>query len=172
MADYLMPLSQTVALSPEPDNLTFMPDLTQVLEAVRAGDAAAADELLPLVYAELRRLAAAKLAHERPGQTLSATALVHEAYLRLVGSDQQWAGRKHFFLAAAESMRRILIERVRARRRLKRGGDRQRVDLDAVATISKTPTEDLLALDDALQQLAVEHPRKVELVKLRFIQSV
>src|ERR1043166_177960 len=111
--------------------LTFMSDVTHILNAIEQGDPSAAEQLLPLVYAELRRLAAAQLAREKPGQTLEATALVHEAYLRLVG-DQQFANRRHFFAAAAEAMRRILVENARRKHRLKRGGDRQRVDLDEV----------------------------------------
>src|ERR1700752_4434220 len=128
-----------------------MGEVTQILDAIDQGDSHAAERLLPLVYDELRKLAAQKLAQEKPGQTLDATALVHEAYLRLVG-DQQFANRRHFFAAAAEALRRILIDRARARRSLKRGGDGRRVSLDGVA--AHDPDERLLALDEALTRLA------------------
>ncbi len=132
-------------------------------------EARPARELLPLVYDELRRLAAQRLAREAPGQTLQATALVHEAYLRLVGvdPDRPWDGRGHFFAAAAESMRRILVENARRRRRLKRGGDRARVDLDAAEPAAPETDDDLLALDMALERLAQKDPVKAELVQLR-----
>ena len=151
-----------------------MADVTQILNAIEAGDPHAAAELLPLVYDELRRLAAARLAGERPGQTLDATALVHEAYLRLVGGHQprEWSGRGHFFAAAAEAMRRILINQARDKKRLKRGGDRQRVDLDHLAVVDDASGEDLLALDDALEQLARQHEACAELVKLRFFAGL
>jgi len=147
-----------------------MADVTRLLDAAAGGDPKAAAELLPLVYAELRQLAAARLADEKPGQTLQATALVHEAYLRLVGGEQprDWNGRGHFFAAAAEAMRRILINRARDRHRLKRGGGRNRVDLDALADLATAPDADLLDLDDALDRLAASHPQAAELVKLRF----
>jgi RNA polymerase sigma factor (TIGR02999 family) len=130
--------------------------------------------LLPLVYDELRKLAAARLADERPGQTLSATALVHEAYLRLAGGEasQDWNGRGHFFAAAAEAMRRILINRARDRQRLKRGGDRARVDLDGLADPATAPDADLLDLDGALDRLAGAHPQAAELVKLKFFAGL
>ena len=128
-----------------------MSEVTRMLSAIERGDPHAADRLLPLVYDELRQLAAQKLAQEKPGQTLDATALVHEAYLRLVG-DQQFANRRHFFAAAAEAMRRILIDRARARRSLKRGGDGRRVTLEGVT--APDPDDRLLALDEALSQLA------------------
>ena len=140
-----------------------MSDVTRVLQAIDQGDAAAADKLLPLVYDELRKLGAQKLAQEKPGQTLEATALVHEAYLRLVG-DQQFANRRHFFAAAAEAMRRILIDRARARRSLKRGGDERRVTLDGVA--APDPDDRLLALDEALTQLAGVDPLAARVVEL------
>jgi RNA polymerase sigma factor (TIGR02999 family) len=143
-----------------------MRDATQVLAALARGEPGAAEELLPLVYDELRRLAARSFSREEPGQTLQPTALVHEAYLRLVGSNQSWDGRGHFFAAAAEAMRRILIERVRGKRRLKRGGGQQHVALDDVAT--PAPAEDVLAIDEALAELAREDAAKAELVKLRF----
>jgi RNA polymerase sigma factor (TIGR02999 family) len=149
-----------------------MQDITRILEASGRGDPRAAAQLLPLVYDELRRLAAAKLAQEKPGQTLQATALVHEAYLRLVagerpGSSPPWDNRRHFFAAAAEAMRRILVEIARRKHRLKRGGDRQRIDLRQIEAVSDAPSEDLLALNEALDLLAAEDPQKAELVKLR-----
>lgn len=147
-----------------------MSDITQMLEAIAHGDRLAADELLPVVYDELRLLAARRLAQEKQGLTLQPTALVHEAYLRLTGNDaeQQWDGRGHFFAAAAEAMRRILIDNARHRKRLKRGGERVRVELDDVAAIVEAPEEELLDLDDALTALAAEDSVKAELVKLRF----
>ena len=149
-----------------------MIDVTQVLSEIEHGDPAAAERLLPLVYDELRKLAAAKLAHEKPGQTLQATALVHEAYLRLIGPDdgepQHWHSRGYFFAAAAEAMRRILVEQARHKGRLKHGGDRQRVDLDSACAVSAPPSLDLLVLDEVLSKLAAEEPAKAEFVKLRF----
>jgi RNA polymerase sigma factor (TIGR02999 family) len=159
--------------------LRMVSDVTRILNAIEQGDPRAAGQLLPLVYDELRRLAAQKLTQENPGQTLQPTALVHEAYLRLVASgdgseprDQNWDGRGHFFAAAAESMRRILVENARRKRRIKRGGDRQRVDLEQVEAVSDTPSEDLQALDEALDLLAVEDAQKAELVKLRFFAGL
>ncbi len=150
-----------------------MSDVTQILHAIEQGDPQAAGQLLPLVYDELRRLAAQKLAQETPGQTLQPTALLHEAYLRLVPEKSQsqehnWDGRGHFFAAAAEAMRRILVENARRKGRLKRGGQRQRVDLAHVDAAAQAPSEDLLALNEALDLLAAEDPQKAELVKLRF----
>jgi RNA polymerase sigma factor (TIGR02999 family) len=140
-----------------------------MLEAVQQGDPKAAEELLPLVYEELRRLAAHKMAGEAAGQTLQPTALVHEAYLRLVSKDdRQWDGRRHFFGAAAEAMRRILVENARRKRRLKRGGQLERVVLEAVQLPSPMPDDDLLALDEALDRLAKSDPRGAEVVKLCF----
>jgi RNA polymerase sigma factor (TIGR02999 family) len=151
-----------------------MSDVTHILSAIEQGDPSAAGQLLPLVYDELRKLAAAKLAHEMPGQTLQATALVHEAYLRLLDVDkvQHWDSRGHFFAAAAEAMRRILVERARSRRRLKRGGDRQRVDFDEVELTVEGPSDDVLALDDALTKLADKHPDKAAFVKLRYFAGL
>jgi RNA polymerase sigma factor (TIGR02999 family) len=151
-----------------------MSDVTQILSAIEAGDPAAAAELLPLVYDELRKLAAARLAEEKPGQTLQATALVHEAYLRLVGGSQpqDWNGRGHFFAAAAEAMRRVLINRARDKQRLKRGGNRDRIDLDAVADPATAPDADLLDLDDALGRLAGVNAQAAELVKLKFFTGL
>ena len=148
-----------------------MSDVTRILDAIERGDAKATDELLPLVYEELRLLAAQKLSHELPGQTLQATALVHEAYLRLMGgASPGWRGRRHFFLAAAEAMRRILVDSARRKRRLKRGGDHHRIDLDdAVLSLeTSVPLDDLLALDEALDRLVAWDTTKAELVKLRF----
>jgi RNA polymerase sigma factor (TIGR02999 family) len=151
-----------------------MSELTRILSAVEQGDPHAAAELLPLVYDELRKLAAVHLANEKPGQTLQPTALVHEAYLRLVGGDSltDWSGRGHFFAAAAEAMRRILIEGARKRGRLKRGGNRQRLDLDALQLSVHEVGDELLALDEALAELAVKHPDKAELVKLRYFAGL
>ena len=151
-----------------------MADVTQILSAIDAGDPHAADQLLPLVYDELRRLARARMTHERPGQTLQATALVHEAYLRLVRGDelQPWANRRHFFAAAAEAMRRILIEKARHRERLKHGGGLERTELQDIELLIEEPHEDLLALDAALGELEVEDPRKAELVKLRYFAGL
>ena len=146
-----------------------MGDVTQILGAIERGEPHAAEELVPLVYDELRRLAAARMACETPGQTLQATALVHEAYLRLVGSPtQHWAGRHHFFAAAAEAMRRILIESARRKKRLVHGGHWERVEFEAADVAIAMPTDDLLAFDDALDGLARVDPQAAQLVKLRF----
>jgi RNA polymerase sigma factor (TIGR02999 family) len=151
-----------------------MNDVTRILSAIEQGDAQAAEQLLPLVYDELRRLAARKMAHEAPGQTLQATALVHEAYLRLLDSDQarQWNSRGHFFGAAAEAMRRILVERARHRRSLKAGGDRRRQELPDIEVNVAGPRLDLLALHEALAQLENQDKRRAELVKLRFFAGL
>jgi RNA polymerase sigma factor (TIGR02999 family) len=148
-----------------------MSDVTRLLEAAHRGDRQAAAELLPLVYDELRKLAAAKLAGEKPGQTLDATALVHEAYLRLVG-DQQFDGRGHFFGAAAEAVRRILVESARRKKAAKRGGGRQREELDADRIAAPEPAADLLALDEALDRLAAKDSLKADLVKLRYFAGL
>ena len=148
-----------------------MSDVTRLIEAVQTGDRHAAAELLPLVYDELRKLAAAKIAAEAPGHTLNATALVHEAYLRLVG-DQHFDGQGHFFAAAAEAMRRILVNHARNRNRLKRGGGRNRVDLDQLTGPAAATDNDLLELDDALNRLAKDYPAVAELVKLRFFAGL
>jgi RNA polymerase sigma factor (TIGR02999 family) len=147
-----------------------MSEVTRILSALEQGDPNAADRLLPLVYDALRQLAAQKLTRETPGQTLQATALVHEAYLRLVSAEQRqhWDTRGHFFAAAAEAMRRILIDNARRKRRPKHGGGRQRVALDEADAVAALPSEDLLALDEALTKLATEAPAKAELVKLRY----
>ena len=146
-----------------------MSDVTQLLHALDAGDPKAADQLLPLVYQELRKLAAARMAQEKPGQTLQATALVHEAWLRLAGSaEQRWDSRRHFFAAAAESMRRILVEKARRRLRVRHGGGLERVDLDDVEIEGGVREEHLVAMDEALARLEQEDPGKAEVVKLRY----
>src|SRR5262245_33648936 len=147
-----------------------MNQVTRILSAIEHGDPSAAGQLLPLVYEELRKLAASKLSQEKPGQTLQATALVHEAYLRLVDTSraQQWNSRGHFFAAAAEAMRRILINRARDKGRLKRGGGRHRIALDDLTDPIAAPADDLLDLDEALERLAAEYPQAADLVKLRF----
>jgi RNA polymerase sigma factor (TIGR02999 family) len=151
-----------------------MSEVTRILSAIEQGDAQAAAQLLPLVYDELRRLAAARLARETPDQTLEATALVHEAYLRLVGADpgRHWNGRGHFFAAAAEAMRRILVDRARRKHAEKRGGDRHRVSLAAADAVAEPPADDLLALDEALARFAAIDPIKAELVKLRYFAGL
>jgi len=143
--------------------------VTQILEQARTGDPKAAQELLPLVYQELRRLAAHKMAQEAPGNTLQATALVHEAWLRLVGDEAQaWHGRAHFFAAAAEAMRRILVERARHKQAARRGGNQQRVELEEADLASPGNDERLLAVNEALHKLALEHKAEADLVKLRY----
>ena len=150
-----------------------MGDISDILSALASGEATAASELLPLVYDELRQLAAARLAQEKAGQTLQPTALVHEAYLRLVGGnpDRSWNGRGHFFAAAAEAMRRILVEAARRKGRVRHGGDRPRVDLDP-ADLSAEADDDLLALDEALTRLAAIDPPAARLVELRFFAGL
>ena len=147
-----------------------MSDVTKFLSAIEGGDAKAANQLLPLVYDELRRLASQQLAHEKPGHTLQATALVHEAYIRLVEAEkmQHWNSRGHFFAAAAEAMRRILIDNARHKRRSKHGGDWRRVDVEDVQSVADAPCDELLALDEALTKFAAEEPAKADLVKLRY----
>lgn len=146
-----------------------MNDVTRILNAMQQGDAKAADDLLPLVYEELRRLAAYRMAGESAGHTLQATALVHEAWLRLVASSQQtWQNRAHFFAAAAEAMRRILVEHARRKKSLKRGGGAERVPLEESALVLAVPPDELLAVNEALDRLAVEDPPVAELVKLRY----
>src|SRR5687768_5259243 len=151
-----------------------MHEVTRIMSAIEHGDATAAQRLLPLVYDELRKLAADRLRHEKPGQTLQATALVHEAYLRLVDVDQlaQWNGRGHFFAAAAEAMRRILVENARRKRSLKAGGDWQRVDLAHVEAAIPGTNLDLLALNDALDKLRLKDERQADLVNLRFFAGL
>ena len=150
-----------------------MSDVTRILTAIEKGDAKAADELLPLVYEELRRLAAKKMSQEPPGQTLQATALVHEAYLRLTGpQDQSWSGRTHFFAAAAEAMRRILIDNARRKQRLKRGGAQQKVDLNDAELAIEGPSDNVIALDEALARLAEMDKTKADLVKLRYFAGL
>lgn len=143
-------------------------DVTQILHAIDSGDSQAAGKLLPLVYGELRRLAAHKMANEKAGQTLQATALVHEAWIRVAGSDRQrWRGRKHFFSAAAESMRRILVDNARRKQRIRHGGGMERVDVEAVNLPIAQNDEKCLRVNDYLEQLAVEDPDKAEIVKMR-----
>jgi RNA polymerase sigma factor (TIGR02999 family) len=152
-----------------------MSDVTRILSQIESGDPSAAEQLLPLVYDELRKLAAVRLAQEKPGQTLQATALVHEAYLRLVSSGQpenSWNSRGHFFAAAAEAMRRILLNQARDKGRLKRGGQRRRLDLEHVELAVDAPHEDLLALDESIERLAVESSECAKVVKLRFFAGL
>jgi RNA polymerase sigma factor (TIGR02999 family) len=148
-----------------------MSNVTHILSAIETGDPHAAAQLLPLVYDELRKLAAQRLDQEKPGQTLQATALVHEAYLRLVG-DQQFANRRHFFAAAAEAMRRILVENARRKRSVKHGGQCSRIDLDEALVVGVEPRQDLIELDELLTQLAGVDARAAELVKLRFFSGL
>src|SRR5262245_56267893 len=147
-----------------------MQDVAKILSAIEAGDPKAAEQLLPLVYSELRQLAAQRMAVEQPGQTLQATALVHEAYLRLMdgNQDHSWNSRRHFFAAAAEAMRRILVERARQRGSLKRGGKGKRLDFDTITLVSAERPDELLALDEALTRLATIEPQAAELVHLRY----
>jgi len=151
-----------------------MADVTEILSAIEAGDPKAAAELLPLVYDELRKLAAARLSEEKPGQTLQPTALVHEAYLRLVGGEQaqDWDGRGHFFAAAAEAMRRILVDHVRHKKSLKGGGGRARVELREDAAAAPERSDEILAVDEALAGLAIADPQAAELVKLRYFAGL
>jgi RNA polymerase sigma factor (TIGR02999 family) len=151
-----------------------MSEVTRILSAIEQGDSHAAEQLLPLVYGELRRLAAQRLAQEKPGQTLQATALVHEAYLRLVDDKkaQHWNSRGHFFAAAAEAMRRIFLNRARDKKREKRGGGWKRQDLDNLDVADHASDEQLLALDEALERLAQDMPACAELVKLRFFTGL
>lgn len=156
------------------DTLAIVSDVTRILQAIEQGEPHAAEELLPLVYDELRKLAAHKMANEAPGQTLQATALVHEAWLRLVGdaAGQHWDTRGHFFAAAAEAMRRILIENARRKARQKRGGNWERVELENLQLAFESDPLTLLGIDEALDQLAREHPPKAQLVKLRFFAGL
>jgi RNA polymerase sigma factor (TIGR02999 family) len=151
-----------------------MNDATRILSAIEQGDPHAAEQLLPLVYDELRKLAAERIAQEKPGQTLQATALVHEAYLRLVDVDkaQHWNSRGHFFAAAAEAMRRILIENARRKKRRKRGGSLKRVDLDNPNLVYRSSDQELLAIEDALEQLAAEAPDAALMVRLRYFAGL
>ncbi len=151
-----------------------MSDLTQILRQIEQGDSSAAEELLPIVYDELRKLAASRLSHEKPGQTLQATALVHEAYVRLVDVEkaQHWNSRGHFFAAAAEAMRRILVDNARRKQRPRHGGDRQRVELDEACSLAEDRLGEVLAVNEALSKLAEESPEKAELVKLRYFAGM
>jgi RNA polymerase sigma factor (TIGR02999 family) len=156
------------------DIISVMTDVTQILSQIESGDAGAAGRLLPLVYDELRRLAAQRLAQEKPGQTLQATALVHEAYVRLVNVEQaqSWHSRGHFFAAAAEAMRRLLIEEARRKKRLCHGGDRRRIDFDSQLDVASGADDRLLALDEILNLLAAEEPQAAEVVKLRYFAGL
>jgi RNA polymerase sigma factor (TIGR02999 family) len=151
-----------------------MNDMTRILSAIEQGDPKAIEELLPLVYRELRRLAQQRLAHEKPGQTLQATALVHEAFVRLVDGEEarRWNSRGHFFAAAAEAMRRILVENARRKRAEKHGGQLERRNLDELEIAAPSPSEDLVALDEALSKLEAEDPTKAQLVKLRYFAGL
>lgn len=152
-----------------------MSDITQILSEIEAGDSSASDRLLPLVYDELRKLAAARLTRERPGQTIQATALVHDAFIRLVDQKQpqKWENERHFFCAAAEAMRRILIERARRRAAVKHGGEFDRIELEVVdPAILPIACDDILGLHEALEKLEEEHPRKAQLVQLRFFAGL
>ena len=151
-----------------------MSDVTRLISQIENGDPKAAEQLLPLVYEELRRLAAAKLGNEKPGQTLQATELVHEAYLRLVGQEQDpdWSSRGHFFGAAAEAMRRILVENARRKGRVRHGGERQRVNLEPLDLAGTKPSDDMLALNEALDRLADEEPVAADVVKLRYFAGL
>jgi RNA polymerase sigma factor (TIGR02999 family) len=151
-----------------------MSDVTQILTGIERGDSAAAEKLLPIVYEELRRLARQKLAHEKPGQTLQATALVHEAYLRLVDTEQEqhFNSRGHFFVAAAETMRRILVENARRKQQVRRGGDRERLPIDMLEVAADDPSVDLLALDDSLHRLEERDAPAAKLVKLRYFAGM
>lgn len=150
-----------------------MTDVTRILNAIELGDAQAANELLPLIYEELRILAAQKMSHEPSGQTLQATALVHEAYIRLVGEEaRNWDSRGHFFAAAAEAMRRILVENARRKKSSKHGGDKLKVDLDHAELAIEEPSEDLIALDEAMTKLSETDPGVSDLVKLRYFAGL
>src|SRR5579872_2100984 len=160
--------------NPACNRAVVMSDVTRILSAIERGDANAVEQLLPLVYEELRKLAAQKLTREKPGQTLQATALVHEAYLRLVDVEQaqNWNSRGHFFAAAAEAMRRILIENARRKQRRRHGGDRQRIDLDELNVCDDSQSDELLALDAALGRLADQDATIAEVVKLRYFTGL
>ena len=155
-------------------NLNRMTGVTQILDAIRRGDEHASEQLLPIIYEDLRRLAANMLAREPTGQTLQATALVHEAYVRLVDSEevQKWNHRGHFFNAAAEAMRRILVEKARRKQRVKHGGEHQRVEMDDERLVCSVPSDQILALDEALERFDQEEPEKAQLVKLRFFAGL
>jgi RNA polymerase sigma factor (TIGR02999 family) len=167
-------MASSIAVGPSTYSVPPMSEVTRILSAIEQGDPGAAEQLLPLVYDELRKLAAQKLAQEKPGQTLQPTALVHEAFLRLVGSDvpSHWNSQGHFFGAAAEAMRRILVESARRKARRKRGGDWQRLDILAHEPAVCHSAEEILAVHEALDQLAAEHPDKAELVKLRYFAGL
>lgn len=165
--------SQRGLVNIAPDEFHCMSDITQVLEAIGRGEGQAADELLPLVYEELRRLAMARMAHEAAGQTLQPTALVHEAWLRLVASgSQSWQNRAHFFGAAAEAMRRILIENARRKSRIKRGGGLAHLDIDSMDLAESTPDDKILLIDEALERLRLEDPERARVVVMKFFAGL
>jgi RNA polymerase sigma factor (TIGR02999 family) len=151
-----------------------MSDVTQILDSIARGDEQASQQLLPIIYQDLRRVAASMLAREPPGHTLQATALVHEAYVRLVDAEgeQTWKHRGHFFAAAAEAMRRILVEKARRKQRVKHGGEHQRIELDDERLVCSIPSDQLLAVDEALERFGEEEPEKAQLVKLRFFAGL
>lgn len=149
-----------------------MNDMSRLLERIETGDGKAAEELLPIVYDQLRRLASRKLAQEAPGQTLQTTDLVHEAYLRLAGSDQAWEDKRHFFAAAAEAMRRILVERARQKKQLKRGGQLKRVPMADPAAATGPSPDEVLSVSDLLERLAAEHPVEAQIVKLHYFAGL
>jgi RNA polymerase sigma factor (TIGR02999 family) len=156
------------------DKIIRMSEVTQILHAIGRGDQHASEQLLPLIYQELRNLAAKMLSQEPAGQTLEATALVHEAYVRLVDvqAEQKWNHRYHFFAAAAEAMRRILVEKARHKQRVKHGGQHQRVEMDDERLVCSVPEDQIIALDEALERFAQEEPEKAQLVKLRFFAGL
>jgi RNA polymerase sigma factor (TIGR02999 family) len=170
----LTEVSEDISLGFSSVSVLPMSEVTRILSAIEQGDPRAAEQLLPLVYDELRQLAAHKLAQEKPGQTLQATALVHEAYIRLVevGEAQHWNSRGHFFAAAAEAMRRILVESARRKRGPKHGGGYQRVNLEEAVSYAHESVDELLSLNEALNKLAQEDPKKAELVKLRYFTGL
>lgn len=151
-----------------------MSDVTQILSQIESGDPSAAEQLLPLVYEELRKLAAVRLAQEKPGQTLQATALVHEAYIRLVDAEevQHWNSRGHFFGAAAEAMRRLLVDNFRTKKSQRRGGDADRVSLSQIEVAENSPTLDLISLNDAIDALEKDHPQAAKVVKMRYFAGL
>lgn len=163
---------QVVGQGPVWSKRSNMNEITRILDAMKSGKTAAGGELIPLVYDELRTMAANKMARERPGQTLQATALVHEAYLRLVGNEEGWQNRAHFFGAAAEAMRRILIENARRKASRKHGGDLVKLDLSSVDVAINTDEEHLLRVDEALEKLAAKDPEAAQLIKLRFFTGL
>ncbi len=169
----MTPLPRETPAATPTARLCKVNEVTRILKAIDDGDPSAADQLLPLVYDELRKLAAQRLAQEKPGQTLQATALVHDAYLRLVGGGQEeWNSRGHFFAAAAEAMRRILVEKARRKRRIRHGGRHQRIEFDEIACDVEAPADELLGIDEAVAQLEASDPEAASLVKLRYFAGL